>query len=153
VSRAWAVPVAAVCVAVVCAGCSSSPKATSASTSTTTRQVTTPTSTSGGSGSAAGSPVATVTSVSAAVRPKNPVNGTHGTPAERVTFTVSSVHEPLSCTVDLLRAGQVIGSTVAAVGVPVKKSDSVLESVEIEGIPGGTFAGAPSDANVECSPR
>jgi len=37
------------------------------------------------------------------------------------------------------------------IGSPARDSASVTESVEVEGIRGGTFAGTPSDATVECS--
>ena len=94
-----------------------------------------------------------VTSVSAVVEPKSPLSAKKGTPAERVSFTVSSVHGPLSCTIDVLRSGQVVGSKVGDIGSPARDSASVTESVEVEGIQGGTFAGTPSDATVECSSR
>lgn len=95
----------------------------------------------------------TVTSVSAVVQPKSPLTAKKGTPAERVSFTVSSVHGTLSCRVDVLRSGQVVGSKVADIGSPARDSASVTESVEVEGIQGGTFAGTPSDASVVCSAR
>jgi hypothetical protein len=91
-----------------------------------------------------------VTSVTAIKQPKNPLTAKKFTPAERVTFTISSVEQPLSCNVVVLHSGAVVGSADTRVGIPTNSSTSVTESVAVEGLQGGTFAGTPSDAQVAC---
>jgi len=91
-----------------------------------------------------------VTSVSATLEPYNPQLANQGIAAEQVNFTVSSVTGNFSCQIDVLRSGRIVGSTTATMGPPSAGSTSVTESIPVEGIRGGTFAGKPSNAHVAC---
>ena len=96
---------------------------------------------------------AKVTSVTATLEPYNPQFANQGIPAEQVNFTVSSVTGNFSCKIDVLRSGRIVGTTTAEMGPPLGGSGSVTEvteSVPVEGIKGGTFAGNPSNAHVAC---
>ncbi len=150
VLRALAALVAALCIGTACASCGGDSRATpgASGTVTTSGNAAAPNATSGTSGSAE----AQVSSVSAVVQPKSPLSA-KAAPAERVTFRVSSGHGPLSCKIDVLRSGQVVGSAVTQIGSSATDSASGTESVAVEGIHGGTFAGTPSDASVVCSAR
>ncbi|MGO8825444.1 MAG: hypothetical protein ACLQU9_09410 [Acidimicrobiales bacterium] len=147
--RASAVLVAALFVGAAFAGCGGSSNPGASGTTTTSG-----TATSGNSGSAttSGGADAAVASVSAVVQPKSPLSA-KAAPAERVTFRVSSGHGPLSCTIEVFHAGRVVGSTVAQIGSSAAGAASSTDSVAVEGIKGGTFAGTPSDATVVCSAR
>jgi hypothetical protein len=100
--------------------------------------------------------VVDVTSVTATLEPYNPQFADQGIPAEQVSFTVRSTDLPLSCTIDVVRSGRTVGSTVvglgASAGVGTGASDLVAETVPVEGIKGGTFAGSPANAHVFCPP-
>jgi hypothetical protein len=93
-----------------------------------------------------------VTSVTATLEPYNPAFSNQGISAEQVDFTVSSVTGNFSCKIDVLRSGRIVGSTMATMGPPSEGSSSLTESVPVEGIRGGTFAGKPSNAHVTCHP-
>lgn len=90
-----------------------------------------------------------VTSVTSTLEPYNPQFANQGIPAELVSFT-GSVTTAFSCKVDVLRAGQIVGSTTAGMGPPAKSSNSEKESVAVENIKHGTFAGNASNAHVTC---
>jgi hypothetical protein len=91
-----------------------------------------------------------VTSVTATLEPYNPQLTDQGVPAEQVNFIVTSVSGPFSCRVDVRRWGRIVGTTVATMGPPSGTSGSATESVPVEGIKGGTFAGNSSNALVVC---
>lgn len=93
-----------------------------------------------------------VTSVKATLEPYNPQFGNQGIPAEEVNFTVNSVRGSFSCRIEVVRSDRIVGSTTATMGPPSGGSSSVTESVPVEGIKGGTFAGNPSNAHVVCRP-
>jgi len=148
--RASLVLAAAVCVGASLAGCSTTPKSTASTSSVPAASG--PPATPGSSHAPGGSSnlVVKVTSVTAIKQPKNPLSAKKTTPAERVTFTVSPVVQPLSCNAVLLHSGAVVGSAETRVGTPTNSSASVTASVAVEGVQGGTFAGTPADAQVEC---
>lgn len=92
-----------------------------------------------------------VTSVSAALEPYNLEFTNQGVPAEVVTFTVSSVPAGnLSCKIDVLRSGHIVGST--SMNSFSGGSRVLAESVQVAKISGDTFAGRPSNARVICHP-
>ena len=93
-----------------------------------------------------------VTSVTATLEPYDPQIADQGIPAEQVSFIVPSNDLPLSCTIDVLRSGRTVGSTVVGLGASTGASGSVTETVPVEGIKGGTFAGSPANASVICPP-
>ena len=152
VLRASAAVVAALCVGAAFASCGGDSTATpgASGTAATSGNAAAPNATSGSESS--GGAEAKVSSVSAVLQPKSPLVA-KAAPAERVTFIVSSAHRPLSCRIDVLRSGRVVGSAVAEVGSSATDSASITESVAVEGIQGGTFAGTPSDASVVCNAR
>ena len=133
VMRALLTLAAALFVGVSLVGCSSTPKTIPDASGTPA------TSESPGSVATSGSPVVEVTSVVAILEPYNPLKGKKGTPAELVSFTLSSVHQPLTCTIDVVHSGQLVASTVAEVGSPSKAAGSVTESVPVERVQGEHF--------------
>ena len=137
VIRALVVLAAVLGVGVSLTGCSSTaPKATTGHRSH--------------SPAAAKSPVVRVSSVTAVLEPKSPLSAKKVTPTERVNFTVSPVDGLLSCRVDVLRSGQVVGSTTVEVGSRAATLASVRESVAVQDVQGGPFPGTPADAHVVC---
>jgi hypothetical protein len=86
---------------------------------------------------------ANVTSVTATLEPYNPLYANQGIAAEQVNFTVSSVTGYSSYKIDVVRSGRIVGTTTPEWG-PLGGSGSVTETVPVEGIKGGTFAGNPS---------
>jgi len=100
---------------------------------------------------AAGDLPVKVTSVSATLEPYNPQFANQGIPAEQVNFTVKALATSFSCTIDVVRSGRIVGTTTAEMGAPAGGSAWVTESVPVEGITGGTFAGTPSNARVACA--
>jgi hypothetical protein len=137
VLRTLSVLAAALIVGASCAGCNSTPK----SASGTSRPL-----------AASGNLVVKVTSVTATLEPYNPQIANAGIPAEQVSFIVRSIDLPLSCTIDVLRSGRTVGSTVVGLGASTGTSGLVTETVPVEGITGGTFAGSPANAHVLCPP-
>lgn len=91
-----------------------------------------------------------VDSVTATLEPYNPQLATHGIAAEQVDFTVSRVSGNFSCTIDILRSGRKVAGETARIGAPLSGSTSVTESIPVEGVLGGTFAGRPENADVVC---
>jgi hypothetical protein len=92
-----------------------------------------------------------VTSVIATLEPYNPQIGDQGIPAEQVNFTVTLVPGDFECRVEVLHMDRIVGATMVTMGPTTSSSGSVAESVSVEHIRGGTFAGRPSDARVVCS--
>jgi len=90
-----------------------------------------------------------VVTVTEALEPYNPQLANQGIPAEEVTFEVTGVSGPFSCTIQVLRSGHAVGHTTVSFGSP-GESPSIQESVGVDGIEGGTFNGRPSDARIEC---
>jgi len=90
--------------------------------------------------------------VTATLEPYNPQFANQGIPAEQVSFIVRSVDLPLSCTIDLVRSGRTVSSTVVGLGSGTGASGLVTETVPVEGIKGGSFPGSPSNAHVFCPP-
>lgn len=113
---------------------------------------TTPASTRGSADSTgtAGTLQVHVDSVTAALEPYDPHLGTHGIAAEQVDFTVSRISGNFSCTIDILRSGRKVAGETARIGAPLSGSSSVTESIPVEGVMGGTFAGKPDNARVHC---
>jgi hypothetical protein len=91
-----------------------------------------------------------VMSVNAALEPYNPQYANQGIPAEQVSFTVSSVSGDVSCSIDVLRSGPIVGKTFVGFGPSSGSSGSLRESWAVEGIKGSTFLGEPSNAHVTC---
>lgn len=102
---------------------------------------------------ASGSLPTDVTSVTGILEPYNPLYANQGIAAEQVSFTVSSVTGDFSCRIAVVRSGRMVGTTTAEMGAPSGGPESVAETVPVEGIKGGTFAGNPSNADVACRPR
>jgi hypothetical protein len=91
-----------------------------------------------------------ITSVTSTLEPYNPQLANKGIPAEQVNFTVDSVTGTFSCTVNIIRSDRTVGSTTVDAGAPSRESSSAKESVAVEHIKGGTFAGTTSNARVTC---
>jgi len=128
---------AALIVGASCAGCGSTPKSASATSRPS---------------ASSGNLVVRVTSVTATLEPYNPQIADQGIPAEDVSFILRSIDLPLSCTIDIVRSGRTVGSTVVGLGASPGASGLVTETVPVEGIKGGSFAGSPANAHVFCPP-
>jgi hypothetical protein len=90
-----------------------------------------------------------VTSVTPTLEPNNPQLSNHGVPAEQVRFTVDGLPTPstglyLHCRLEIFHSGRQVGAT------SVVTAAAASQSVNVE-VSGDNFAGAPSDAHVECS--
>jgi hypothetical protein len=92
----------------------------------------------------------TVTSVTATTTPYDPTRAPAGYPAEQVDFTVGgSPSGQITCPIEVLHGGVVVGSTVARIGLPAGSPSAVQKSVTVN-VSGDNFNGNPSDAQVAC---
>jgi hypothetical protein len=94
--------------------------------------------------------VVKVISVSATLEPYNPQITNHGIEAEQVRFVVRSADLPLTCGIVIRRSGRVVGSTLAGIGPTTVTAGVVTESIPVDGLKGGSFAGSPANARVRC---
>jgi hypothetical protein len=92
----------------------------------------------------------TVTSVTATTTPYDPTRASAGYPAEQVNFIVGgSPTGSMTCPIEIIHNGAVVGSTVAGIGLPAGSPSSVQESVTVN-VSGDNFNGNPSNAQVAC---
>ena len=89
-----------------------------------------------------------VTSVDGVLLPYNPMEGDQGIPAEGVDFVIHNPgHFPLTCVVQVLHNGMIVGTSQVGVG-PYVVNGGAWPSVD-----GSTFSGTPADAKVRCKPQ
>jgi hypothetical protein len=92
----------------------------------------------------------TVTSVTATTTPYDPTRASAGYPAEQVDFTVGgSPTGGITCQIEIVHNGAIIGSTVAGIGLAAGPHPTVQTSVTVN-VSGDNFNGTPSDAQVSC---